>query len=695
MSDESLRAMIKETIKIHFEKEKSLFEQEIKALTLFFIESDISLFRGVNPKIKTIFEEEYKKQHNEVLVTLDQTSDYYKYLQNDFDSDNSLQVHKGYFSGDKGNADEKVNGYGLNFVGRNFARAKYAQKTEKELHLNTSFSKEINTTQNLLLKGDNLEILKNHYNGKIKCIYIDPPYNTKSDEFVYPDKFDKEEAEVLGLANLSESDFERMDFSFKTKKSHNGWLAFIYPRLLLARDLLSKEGVVFISIDENEHANLKLLCDEIFGDENFAGDIIWKNSSKNDEAYVSMQHEYVLVYVKSKVHNLGKWEELKEGLPEIYKAFEGFKKKHGNNWAKIHEEGLAWFNQFPDSNPIRNSKHYNWMDESGVYFPDNISGPNFGQYVYDVIHPVTGKKCKAPASGWRFPEATIKQRIKDKLVHFGKDHTVIPNNKTYLKNTEYQSLTSLKYKDGRVASNWLKNIFGIKNIFTNPKDSGILVSFMKAISVENGDIILDFFAGSGSTGEAVMQLNAEDGGNRKFILCQIDEPIKQDKPAYKFCVDNNLPPVISSITIERLKRAGAKIAVEIEEENNKTGIFEEHKKQVPDIGFKVFDSVEAPKLSVDEKTLQISITKNSTDTLSRIYNMIFSIGLDEPTQVPEVVVENCIYKIGTNYYITNSEKINSDDYTNAIKNGKVFIDGWTASLNGTLQNYKEDVKIVF
>jgi adenine-specific DNA-methyltransferase len=592
--------------------------------------------------------------------------------------------------------DEKVNGYGLNFVGRNFARAKYAQKTEKELQINTSLGKDIATTQNLVLKGDNLDslkILKNYYSGQIKCIYIDPPYNTKSEEFVYPDKFDKEEAEVLGLANLSESDFERMEFSFKTKKSHNGWLAFMYPRLLLARDLLSKEGVILISIDENEHAQLKLLCDEIFGDENFAGDIVWKNSSKNDEAYISMQHEYVLVYVKSKVHNLGKWEELKEGLPEIYKAFEEFRKKHGNDWEKIHEEGLAWFNQFPDSNPITNSKHYNWMDEEGVYFPDNISKPAKGYY-YDILHPVTKLPCKKPAGGWRFIETTMNDKISKNKIHFGKDHTVVPNNKTYLKNTEYQSLTSLKFKDGRVASNWLKNLLGIKDVFTNPKDSGILMSFMKAISVKNGDIVLDFFAGSGSTGEAVIQLNAEDGGNRKFILCQIDEPINEDKPAYKFCLDNNLPPVISSITIERLKRTGEKIANDIAEVNSKKGMFEEDKKQVPDIGFKVFDSVEAPKLKVDEKG-QILITENQTEALSRIYNMIFTVGIDEPTQVPEEVVKDSIYKIGNHYYITNSQKITSDDYSNAIKNGKVFIDGWTASLNGTLQNYKEDVKIVF
>ncbi|MHB1177266.1 MAG: hypothetical protein ACYCZO_02935, partial [Daejeonella sp.] len=191
-----------------------------------------------------------------------------------------------------------------------------------------------------------------------------------------------------------------------------------------------------------------------------------------------------------------------------------------------------------------------------------------------------------------------------------------------------------------------------------------------------------------------MQLNAEDGGNRKFILCQIDEQIKEDKPAYKFCLDNNLTPVISSITIERLKRTGEKITKDIAEINSKKGMFEEDKKQVPDFGFKVFDSVEAPKLKVDEKG-QILITENETDACSRIYNMIFTVGIDEPTQVPEEIVKDSIYKIGNHYYITNSDKITSGDYSNAIKNGKVFIDGWTASLNGTLQNYKEDVKIVF
>ena len=251
---------------------------------------------------------------------------------------------------------------------------------------------------------------------------------------------------------------------------------------------------------------------------------------------------------------------------------------------------------------------------------------------------------------------------------------------------------------------WIDNIgngaIDIKSLFENTpfdyaKPVELVKQFLKMGNVqEDSDIILDFFAGSGTTGQAVMQLNAEDGGNRKFILCQIDEPIKKDKPAYKFCKDNNLPTVISSITIERLKRAGEKIAKEIEIQNAQPYLFGKDIKQVPDIGFKVFDSVEAPKLKLDGNG-QISIIFNDNDTLSRIYNMIFTVGLDEPTQVPEEVVKDCIYKIGNHYYITNSEKIKKDDFAYAIKNGKVFIDGWTASLNGTLQNYKEDVKIVF
>jgi adenine-specific DNA-methyltransferase len=588
--------------------------------------------------------------------------------------------------------DEKINGYGLNFVGRNFARAKYAQKTEKELRLNTTLSKNIDTTEHIVLKGDNLDslkILKNHYSGQIKCIYIDPPYNTKKDEFVYPDKFDKEEAEVLGLASLSESDFERMDFSFKTKKSHNGWLAFMYPRLLLARDLLSKDGVIFISIDENEQANLKLLCDnDIFGEENYVGTLVIQTATDNNKTQINAEHEYMLCYSRHKSLQ-DYWIGKNKAVDLIQDKYIELKEEYGENIHEIQSLLRQWIRDNKETLP--KVTHYDNVDEKGVFHDGDIANTKFGGYIYEIFHPLTGKPCKVPEKGFRYPEDTLKKMIDEGDVLFGEDESTLIKPKKRIENAK-DALRSIIYEDGRASSNYVDSLLK-RGVFNNPKSHTILVRILGFITNKE-DIILDFFAGSGTTGDAVIQLNADDGGNRKFILCQNDEEIKEGKPAHKFCIENNLPTVISSITIERLKRAGEKIAKDIEAENIRVGLFEEDKKQVPDIGFKVFDSVEAPKLKVDEKN-QISIVENGTDALSRIYNMIFTVGLDEPSQVPEMVVENCIFKIGDHFYLTNSEKITNEDYSNVIKSGKVFIDGWTASLNGTLQNYKEDVKIVF
>ena len=584
--------------------------------------------------------------------------------------------------------DEKVNGYGLNFVGRNFARGKYAQKTTKELKLNTQLSKNIDTTQNLLLKGDNLDslkILKNHYTGKIKCIYIDPPYNTANDEFVYPDKFDKEETEVLGLANLSDDDFARMDFSFRTKKSHNGWLSFMYPRLLLARDLLSDDGVIFISIDDNEQANLKLLCDDVFGEENFVAKFDWrKKTGANDAKDIAVVTESILLYAKNKSYTIDK---------DIWSRDE----------SSVNQKRYRLSDEFVEK---RGRYYLDTLDRGGLQYSDSM---NFGIEAPDggIIFPNGRSEFKNDGWIWKWGKDKVKWGIENKFLEFVESDKSKGSRYT-IKYKVYKGVDNEgnpREKSGRVFSNLItdqinqqgnddfSNLFESNTYFTNPKPIALIQYFLRTID-NDSIIILDFFAGSGTTGHAVMQLNAEDGGNRKFILCQIDEPIKEDKPAYKFCKDNNLPPVISSITIERLKRAGEKIAKEIEIQNAQPYLFEKDIKQVPDIGFKVFDSVEAPKLEL-EGNGQISILFNDNDTLSRIYNMIFTVGLDEPTQVPEEVVKDCIYKIGNHYYITNSEKIKKDDFAETIKNGKVFIDGWTASLNGTLQNYKEDVKIVF
>lgn len=545
--------------------------------------------------------------------------------------------------------DEKVSGYGLNFVGRNVARAKYGQPTQKEVLLNPTLSHNADTTQNLVLKGDNLDslkILKNHYTGKIKCIYIDPPYNTGSDEFVYPDKFDREEAQALGIADsLSDEDFLRMEFSFETKKNHNGWLTFMYPRLLLARDLLSKDGVIFISIDDNEQANLKILCDEIFGEEN-TETYIWNlvdfeetSFSKTASHTVRKEHEYILAVFKSE-KKLGRYKEKRLEKRE--------------DLSNIDDDPRGeWFSGNISRNGIKTttgSKYFTIITPKGVEYTRN----------------------------WTISKEEYEELLADNRIYFSKEGEGPPRLKIF-KNETSESIQSSIFtglKTSITGKNELKSLFNDEILFDFPKPTTLIKRILE-LSTDNHSehIILDFFAGSGTTGHAVMALNAEDGGNRKFILCQIDEPIAENKPAYQFCTDNALPPFISSITIERLKRAGEQIGK-------------------GDTGFKVFDHTPKPELQEQDGTL--FFPEIHTDTLSRIYSMIFSVGIDEPTQAPEEIIADSVYKIDKNYYIINSDQISQAELATIIQQAnKIYIDGWTASLNTAIQSYKEDIKIIF
>ena len=517
--------------------------------------------------------------------------------------------------------------YELNWAGKqNAKKAAQADVAGRTLKYISEDSKDADTTQNLYIEGDNLEVLKllrQNYYGAIKMIYIDPPYN-KDKDYVYRDRFTMtlEESEE---AEGDVADGERLVANQKSSnRFHANWLNMMFSRLRVAKDLLRNDGVIIISIDESEHANLRKMCDEIFGESNFAGEIVWKNSSKNDQAYISIQHEYFLFYVKNKDENLGEWSEKKEGLDEIFKAFEGFHQKYGTDWKAIHREALSWYNQFNESNPIYASKHYSWMDERGVYFPDNISGPNFGQYRYDVIHPITGKICKEPASGWRYPQEAMKQRIQDNLVHFGDDEATVPNNKTYLMNTKEQSLTSIKYRDGRVASKTLTSLMGI-NCFSNPKDVDLLNTLMSAIGINDDDIVLDFFSGSGTTAEVVLKHNADLQTKCKFILVQVQENLDKTletatgsaktviKNAIQLLNELGKPHYITELGKERIRRAGDKIKSEVEAANAQLKLGEEPK-QVPDIGFRVFrtadtnirwthDALKGGQIELDEVAL--------------------------------------------------------------------------------------------
>lgn len=506
--------------------------------------------------------------------------------------------------------------YSLNWLGKSYARvlANEPIRTMLSEDIEHNQQEQNKNSHNLLIQGDNLEVLKHlkgAYSEKVKMIYIDPPYNTGSDGFVYQDDRSYTPEQFAELAGVDFDEAHRvLDFTQSNANSHSAWLTFIYPRLYIAKQLLKDDGVIFISIDENEHAQLKILCDEIFGEANFAGEIIWKNSSKNDENYISIQHEYILFYVKSKEINKGLWLEKKEGLEQIYSAFNGFQTEFGDNWDKIHAAALEWYKQFPESNPITNCKHYNYMDERGVYFPSDLSKPENGYY-YDILHPITGKSCKKPTGGWRFMLSTMEEKLKENRIHFGKDHTTIPNNKTYLKDTEYQSLSSLKFRDGRVASRLLKKLFGVKDIFTNPKDIGVLYDIFKAIGIVDNDIILDFFAGSGSTAHALMNFNVIENISTNYICVQLNEETNPKKAAFKAGY-----LTIFEITKDRIIKAGEKLV-------------QEYPETTFDRGFKIFKTCDNFLPSSSYRDLK-QLTLGQTNT------PVVTIGFDE-TQLQDIL----------------------------------------------------------
>ena len=546
--------------------------------------------------------------------------------------------------------------YGLNWHGKRKARQITLTPSTGTLRPYPKESVNWESTQNLFIEGDNLEVLKllqRSYSNQIKMIYIDPPYNTGK-EFVYPDNY-QDNLDTY-LRYTGQVDDEGMKFSSNKESSgrkHTNWLSMMLPRLKLARNLLREDGILMVSIDENENTNLIKLLEDIFGEENFCGEIIWKNSSKNDQMYVSVQHEYFIVFTKNKEANRGEWVEKKSGLDEIYRAFEGFRREHGDDWEEIHKAALEFYKGFPDSNPIRDSKHYSWMDECGVYFPADISGPNDGQYVYNVRHPVTGEVCKMPSSGWRYPKATLLQRIEEDRVHFGPDHTTVPKNKTYLKDTEQQSLTSMKFIDGRAASRRLQKLFG-KKVFTNPKDEYLLKDLFKAFGVQGTDIVVDFFAGSASTMHAVLLLNVEQGSKCRSIGVQLPEDLhamekaasgtakRTCKNAIQYLSKKGMPQNICEIAKERVRLVKASVEAEYPDF---TG----------DLGFKVFrldsSNIRAwnPVASDLEQTLldhaeHLVEGRSEQDVL---YELLLKRGVDLTVPIEEKdVAGKTVYSIG-------------------------------------------------
>jgi len=489
-----------------------------------------------------------------------------------------------------GAVDEKDEKYGLNWHGKRKARQIALTPSTGTLLPCPDESVDWDTTQNLMIEGDNLEVLKllqKSYGGKVKLIYIAPPYNTGKD-FVYPDDFQDSLKNYLRITQQLDADgYKRTSNSESSGRFHTEWLNMMLPRLKLAQSLLHQSGVIFISIDDQEVSNLRILCDEVFGSENFIANIIWEKGRKNDAKLVSNGHDYMLVYAKNKpalTEGGVKWREAKPGAAEIQTEYLRLKDLHNGDNEAIQEGIRDFYRGLPKEHPSKKLSRYGNVDERGVWRDDNMSWPGGGGPTYDVIHPITGKPCKVPEGGWRYstPEK-MQQMIEAGRVMFRDSETDPPIRKTYLvrgdeelddqsddevetEDVGIQVAGSYFYRSALQASNLMLGMFGAK-IFNNPKDHEVLARWIYYAT--NGDkkaIVMDFFAGSGTTGHAVMTLNARDQGNRRYILVQLPEPLSEDdkdqKVAARFCKKLGKPKNIAELTKERLRRSSAKVLAE-------------------------------------------------------------------------------------------------------------------------------------
>jgi adenine-specific DNA-methyltransferase len=567
-------------------------------------------------------------------------------------------------------------GFELRWVGKREAYHSAFVPVQKIVEPLPLESKHWDTTGNILMRGDNLDalrLLRQSYFGKVKLIYIDPPYNTQSDSFIYRDDFSARQSEVLAQLGYSADNIDYIKNIYGAR-THSGWLSFMYPRLLLAKDLLRDDGVIFISIDDNEQAQLKLLCDEVFGQENFVSNIVWQRSKKGDSKLISVVHEYVLCYVGNKSSALenGDWRRPKNGADGVLAKYEVLKTQLPSDHEAIRVAMMAWFRGLPGNDPRKAHKHYSHSDDSGLYFSADFADPDDGRVSrprHDILHPTTTKPCKKPSTGWRWDVEKTNWALAETppRIHFGVDETTIPTRKSYLFEIDSEPFSSVFYRDGRSATLEVEALIG-KGCFPFPKNADVLSELIQ-LTTQRDDITLDFFGGSGTTAEAVMRLNAEDGGTRQFILVQIPQPIdpKKQKDAHSFVTETLGKPeaTIFEITAERLRRAGAKIEAEQAEKAKAAALLpaqlegfalEAGAGSAPaatvDTGFRIFDLVDDPEALILQKplqhatqadvpALQASIATPQPAQLPRIlYNLLLAEGLPLTTALRTVIDEH-------------------------------------------------------
>lgn len=465
------------------------------------------------------------------------------------------------------NVNELSEGYQLDFIGKDYARRQAGEMPNTVIVPDEKQNQgEGKNSKNLFFTGDNLEVLRhlqNNYQNKIDVIYIDPPYNTGSDGFVYPDSFEYSNDKLKDMFGLDDDQVERLK-SIQGKSSHSAWLTFMYPRLALAKKLISSHGVIFISIDDNEDYNLQNMADELLGEDNFIAKIVVaSNSSKNNSNYVSVTHEYVLVYAKDKSRIPDNWQ-VKKQQYDAYKSKARQLVNRKLSEDEIHKEllDLVKYPRFYEFD------HYTYADYNGVYQLSDAGGVENGNFDTEVIHPVTNKPCNKPVGGWRYKDSKLKELISQGKVSFGENEKSVPRIKRYLSDFSTTNPKSIIFFDSQSSTKWLKQE---KLPFSFAKSDRLIKYIISMIPKTKNSIILDFFAGSATTADAVMQLNAEDGGHRKFIMVQLPEktyhtnkdgkevPTKGGKAAYNAGFKS-----VDQISRERIRRAAKKIRADNE-----------------------------------------------------------------------------------------------------------------------------------
>lgn len=495
------------------------------------------------------------------------------------------------------------------------------------------------TTQNLFIEGDNLEVLKllqKSYHKKVKMIYIDPPYNTGK-EFIYPDRFqDNLDTYLKYTGQINDEGFKVSANTEASGRYHTNWLNMMYPRLRIARNLLKEDGVIFISIDDKEASNLHRLCSEIFGEENFLGKIVWKNATDNNPTNIAVEHEYILAFCKNRNHLEPAWKSSVSDVKDILVNVGNELTRKYTDTDELQEAYSSWFKEH--KRQLWPLDRYKYIDSGGVYTgSQSVHNPGKEGYRYDVIHPVTGKPCKEPLMGYRFPKETMNKLLSEDRIIFGDDENKIVELKVYAE--EYQEkLSSWIELDGRLGSYDLKELFPeYKKSFTNPKPVRLLDTFIPFLAKNDGDIVLDFFSGSSTTAHAVMETAIREKAKLRFIMVQLPEYCEENSEPYKNGITK-----ISTLSAERIRRAANKLN-------------QQYKNHSSDLGFKFFklDTTNIAPWDLDfnsfEKDLASHIDSIKPDRTAEdvLYEILLKFGLDLalPTEQHQIAGKT-VFNIG-------------------------------------------------